>query len=120
MALNVISIITAAWVIFNIVFMIYIFFHFMVKLRIYGKLILQFYALALIVMFFKLWQCYSRIFCNSYNYRQDFNRPKTINSPLNISRSIVRIGTIAIGFLQIAMMYKIVVSVQHLKEELTL
>ena len=92
----------------------------MVKLRIYGKLILQFYFLALVVQFFKIWQCYSRIFCDSYNYKQEFDRPKVFHSPLNISRSIVRIGTIAIGFLQIAMMYKIAVSVQHLKEELTL
>ena len=66
--LRVITIINATWVIFNLVYMIYIFFRFMIKLKIFGKLILQFYFLALLDQFFKLWQCYSRVFCNSYNY----------------------------------------------------
>ena len=39
---------TAAWVGLNLLAMVYIFFKFMVPLRIYGKMILTFYLLAML------------------------------------------------------------------------
>ena len=47
-ALKGITAVTAIWILLNIVIMFYLFFHYMVRLKIFGKLILYFYALTLI------------------------------------------------------------------------
>ena len=66
-----------------------------------------------------LWNSTNRIICRSFDFQQEKSIEREEQNPLNVGKSILRTSTLTIGFLQVAMMYKISVSILHLKGQIT-
>ena len=67
-----IGVATALMLIFDIFFMAYLFFRYILKLKIFGNLILSFYALSFTLVTCELTEMGFRIFCNqTYNRLQE-------------------------------------------------
>ena len=66
-----------------------------------------------------LWQCSNRLICKSYDFQLNHTIIREEANPLNIGKSIIRIDILAIGFLQVAMMYKISAEIQNIKGQIT-
>ena len=100
--------------VFDIVFMAFIMLRYVIRLKIFGSLILGFYALSSTLVTCELIEMGFRIFCNqTYNRLQDGKNTDYL--PLRfetVVQSINRTSSVALSFLLICQMYKVSVQVK--------
>lgn len=68
-----ISTVCAVFLLVDMILIVYIFIRYMVKLKIFGTLILLFYSFAFTLSFFELMEQYNRIFCKGHIYKENYH-----------------------------------------------